>query len=186
LSDSLPFKHFSVLSLKQDLTLDGLTNIIEENGLIINGEELYSEYIVFRIVAEELITKDILTDQKWLQFFNKVSASNLLRSVKFVLSSCKQCCSKRMFSIVKSLWTDETNRLQMKTVESELVSLKFKMTCMEFHQFVTNEKHLLKATTSDQKYKFKGLSSNNNIRGKLHNKIFRLYLALYLKHKFKS
>jgi hypothetical protein len=74
---------------------------MEENVLIINGEELYSEYIVFQIVAEELITKDILTDQKWLQFFSKVSASNLLRSVKFVLSSCKQSCSKRMFSIVK-------------------------------------------------------------------------------------
>jgi hypothetical protein len=33
----------------------------------------------------------------------------------------------------------------------------FKMTCMEFHQFVTNVKHLLNAATSDQKYTFKGL-----------------------------
>jgi hypothetical protein len=62
----------------------------------------------------------------------------------------------------------------MKTLESELVSLKFKMTCMEFHQFVTNEKCLLKATTSDQKYKFKGLN-NSNIRGKL---ILQLVLNL--------
>jgi hypothetical protein len=37
------------------------------------------------------------------------------------------------------------------------VRLNLKMKWMEFNWFVTNEKHLLKAATSNQKYTFKGL-----------------------------
>jgi hypothetical protein len=41
---------------------------------------------------------------------------------------------------MKTLWTDEQNTLQIKTVESKLlVRLNFKMMCLEFHQFVSNE-----------------------------------------------
>jgi hypothetical protein len=37
---------------------------VEENGLIINGDEFYNEYTVFRNIAEELIKMDVLTDEK--------------------------------------------------------------------------------------------------------------------------
>jgi hypothetical protein len=44
--DSSLFKHFSVLSLKQDIPLVALTNTMEESGLKIDREELYNEYAV--------------------------------------------------------------------------------------------------------------------------------------------
>jgi hypothetical protein len=45
---------------------------MEENGLRIDGDELYSEYTVFLTVAEELIKPDVSTDQKWVNFSAKI------------------------------------------------------------------------------------------------------------------
>jgi hypothetical protein len=76
-----------------------------------------------------LLKKDVSTDQKWVQFFSKVSATNVLKIVKLVLSSpVINAAVKRLFSIKKNLWTDEQNRLPIKTVERVLyVRLNLKM-----------------------------------------------------------
>lgn len=64
---------------------------------------------------------------------------------------------------MKNLWADKRNRAQIKTVGSEfLVRLNFKVTCNVLQWFITNEKHLLKAVTSEQKKDFNNSSSSNN------------------------
>jgi hypothetical protein len=84
--DSSTFKH---LSLKQNITFDGLTNIMEENRLNIDGNKLWNELTLFRSVADELIKKGILTDQKWVQFFSKASAPDLLKIVQAYIKDKK-------------------------------------------------------------------------------------------------
>jgi hypothetical protein len=89
----------------------------------------------FKSVAEELNTKDVMTDYKWVPLFSKVTAPHLLKVVKFVLSiPVSNAAVKHTFSIMKNLCTNEQNRLKIK--------LNFEMTCTEFHRLVTNEKCL--------------------------------------------
>jgi hypothetical protein len=88
--DSSPFKNFSILSLKQDMTSEGLTNIVEANGLTIDKDELYSEHIVFRSVSEELSKEDVRTDQKWQSQCSKFAEN----CEDCFVCSCKQCCSR--------------------------------------------------------------------------------------------
>jgi hypothetical protein len=114
--------------LKEDISFDGLTNIMKENGLKIYGDELYNEYTM-----KSSLRAHVSTDQKRVQYYSKVSAPNLLKIVVCFVYSCSAIV-ECVFSIMKNLWTDDQNRLQIKTVESELaVRLNFKMMCVEFH-----------------------------------------------------
>jgi len=54
---------------------------------------------------------------------------------------------------MNNLWTDEKNRMEIKTVKAMLiVKTFFKETCTEFHDFLIGNQSLLKEIHSSNKY----------------------------------
>jgi hypothetical protein len=120
--------------LKEDISFDGLTNIMKENGLKIDGDELYNEYTMFQSAAEELIKSSCINRSEKGTILQKSQCSKFVENCTVCFVYSCSAIVECVFSIMKNLWTDDQNRLQIKTVESELaVRLNFKMMCVEFH-----------------------------------------------------
>ncbi len=57
----------------------------------------------------------------------------------------------RVFSIMKKVWTDERNRLNIKMIQLEIcIKMNFFLNCHQFKSFVENNDNLIKATKKTQ------------------------------------
>lgn len=60
---------------------------------------------------------------------------------------------ERVFSLIKTHWTDERNSLSIDTVKSIIQCvLNYKMSCIEFYNYIKGEKELLQKTKTSEKY----------------------------------
>lgn len=82
---------------------------------------------------------------------------NIQAVVSFVLSIPSSTgFVERIFSFMKSKWTDVRNKCSIELIRSELiVSLNYDMSCSEFYSAALKDKQLLAAARSQNKYHWK-------------------------------
>jgi hypothetical protein len=92
-----------------------------------------------------------------VDFFAKASASNLQLIVEYILSiPASNGHLKKMFSIMKDMYTDKRNPMRLEIVKAELcVHVNYNFMRLEPSEFVSKEKSLPKASRTKQKYNFK-------------------------------
>lgn len=106
----------------------------------VNDEELFDEYTCVRQYVEENVTTwanhDTVTDERWRELFThfdmrQIPTKNIRQLVEFSLAlPGTNAAVERMFSLVNSLWTEEKNRLEIKTVKAIItVKTHFSETC---------------------------------------------------------
>lgn len=116
---------------------------------------------LFTILSKVLHTLDPdgehSVDQRWVAFFEKCSAPNLLKIVECVLAiPVSNAFVEWVFSVMQNLWSEERNRMSSNLVKAKIcIKFNFKMSCMEIYDFVVNSKPLLKAAKSNTKYIWK-------------------------------
>lgn len=122
-------------------------------------DKLYDEFCLLRVVRPALVALTANVAERWVKFFSSMPDDNiqLFNIVSFVLSiPVSNAFCERVFSIMNQLWSDNRNLLSTELVKSELmIIINFHMACSEFYDFVRNEHDLLKAASTQQKYKFK-------------------------------
>lgn len=91
---------------------------------------------------------------KWKLFFKDNQAPNLLKILQYVLSiPVSNAGVERIFSVMGFIWTDERNRLSVESVRSELcICFNIPFSCTELKEKVKDNKKLLRAVSSNQKY----------------------------------
>ncbi|XP_043384623.1 zinc finger protein 572 isoform X4 [Chelonia mydas] len=162
------------LNLDGPLELDKLCALTTNLDIQVDGDELFTEMCTLNDVLPTLksLTNDpeltlcqeqqerhhrINVSEVWVEFFKHWEAPNLLKIVQHVLAiPPSNAFVERVFSVMKNLWTDERNRLQVDLVKAELfVHFNYKMTCAEFAGFLKTEaaKELVVAARKEQKYK---------------------------------
>jgi hypothetical protein len=62
---------------------------------------------------------------------------------------------ERVFSLMKKIWTDESNRMNINLIKAEIcIKTNFSMDCQEFKEFIKNNERLIKAVKSSYKYQY--------------------------------
>ncbi|KAL4141558.1 hypothetical protein QTP88_004182 [Uroleucon formosanum] len=102
----------------------------------------------FKILFYEII------DNILMQLNTRFQFPNFKTIVKFILCIPGLNANvERIFSNMNNLWTDEKNKMEIKTVKAMLiVKTFFKETCTEFHDFLIGNQSLLKEIYSSNKY----------------------------------
>ncbi|XP_039356465.1 uncharacterized protein LOC120382989 isoform X2 [Mauremys reevesii] len=170
------------LNLDRPLELDKLCALTTNLGIQVDGDELFTEMCTLNDVLPTLksLTNDaeltlfqeqqehhhrISVSEVWVEFFKHWEAPNLLKIVQHVLAiPPSNAFVERIFSVMKNLWTNERNELQVDLVKAELfVHFNYKMTCAEFAGFLKTEaaKELVVAARKEQKYKCEGMMGEN-------------------------
>lgn len=120
--------------------LKALTNFIQEN----KGEDEY---------------KDKLSHERWVKFFKscvsieQYSEFETMAQYLFAIPA-HNANIERIFSLIKSQWTDERNRLLIESVKSiALLKYNFKcVSCENFFYMIRNDRNFLERIRSGDKY----------------------------------
>ncbi|KAG6922670.1 zinc finger imprinted 3, partial [Chelydra serpentina] len=168
-SENSFYKLCAPLNMDRPLELDELCALATNLDIQVDGDELFTEMCTLNDVLPTLksSTNDAeLTlcrqqqehhnvSEVWVEFFKCCEAPNLLTIVQHVLAiPPSNRFVERIFSVMKNLWTDERNQLQVDMAKAELfVHFNYKMTCAEFAGFLKTEaaKELVAAARKYQK-----------------------------------
>lgn len=140
---------------------------LKEKGVVFDETKLFDQtmnlvrFIEQKQKENDLFFKECCND-KICQFFlaNKYNIdtySEILKIAEFFFSIPGHNANcERIFSLVKSQWTDERNRLSVKTVR-DLVSIKFnfnKLNCKQFYEYLLKPENLklLRNISASNKY----------------------------------
>ena len=142
-------------------TLDGILKVVELDVFKRVGEvddQLYTDLNVLQEVFTNLEGSSL---QKWTSFFqaHNTGKSCLFRIVSVFMSiPVSNAFVERVFSVMEKIWTDDRNRLQVNSVESELcVFFNLDIPCNAFNKYVLKKPNLLAALKSGKKYSFKAI-----------------------------
>lgn len=133
--------------------------------LNISMDELYEECVTVNSLLECLTTapqekekwQSKGTAEKWMQVLQSADLPNIQAVVSFVLSIPSSTgFVERIFSLMKTKWTDVRNKCSVDLIKSELIiTLNYDMPCSEFHTLVVKDKQMLAAARAQVKYKWK-------------------------------
>jgi hypothetical protein len=152
------FKLFSTLNLDSELVHEKVISIAEALNLEINVDKLFDECCDFnnKLISLPLNAKMLNTLNKWCELMKTESNNkpNLLKIIETVMAiPIGNDFVERVFSVMKNIWTDERNRLNICMVKAEICSkVNFSMTCNEFKVFASKNPKLLKDAKSNDKY----------------------------------
>ena len=126
-------------------------------------DQLYEECVTANSLLERLIPQEKEnwqgkgTAERWMQVLQTADLPNIKAAVSFVLSIPSSTgFVERIFSFMKSKWTDVRNKCSAELIKGELiVSLNYDMSCSEFYSAAVKDKPLLTAARSQRKYKWK-------------------------------
>jgi hypothetical protein len=148
------FKDLDCLDMK-DIDFKRIVSTAKKLKVDINGDNLYEEYCTLRkwLLINKL-SSNISLDQQWVKYFENNESPNLLSIIETVFSiPISNAFVERIFSIVKNLWTEERNRMNVNLVKSEVCCrINYNMSCMEFADYASKNVELLKACKSSTKY----------------------------------
>lgn len=142
-----------------------LNSKFKSNTPIISSDSLFDEVVYakqfYNDTARNKLWRENSTssEEKWIQLFKNfsdknISINNLQKIVEFIFCLPGTSASiERLFSIMKSVWSPERNRL----LESNVGALLFcktniNLTCSEFYDYIKSDKHFLNKVQSVDKY----------------------------------
>lgn len=134
--------------LKTKPKLQDFLNICLEFHIEINEDLLFEEYVELSEFYENLSQNviDMPIDKQWVFFFQSSVANNFekIASVVFAIPH-SNAMSERIFSLMTQAWRKERNKLNIKTLEAELmVKHNYTESCTEFAKYLkTNGSHIL-------------------------------------------
>ena len=125
---------------------------LKEKGVQIDDIKLFDEILNLSKYVSHQATKEN-TDQpihkKWVMFFSSCNIScavELLRVAQFFFAiPAHNANVERVFSIINAQWSKERNRLTIDSVRMlTAVKVNLSMTCVEFYDYISKHKDLLK------------------------------------------
>lgn len=131
--------------------------ICEDFHIEINEDLLFEEYVTLLDFMENSPGNfdELTADQRWVAYFKKSNAPILLKICSVVFSlPHSNAMSERIFSLMGLAWRKERNKLDIKTLEAELmVKHNFNLSCQEFATFLKKDgANIIKKVKSSQKY----------------------------------
>lgn len=143
--------------LRNKPKLEDFLKICSDFSIEINEDLLFEEYVELSEFYENLPTNviDMPIDKQWVFFFQNHVAANFekIASVVFAIPH-SNAMSERIFSLMTHAWRKERNRLNIKTLEAELmVKHNFTESCIEFATYLKRDgDDILKNAKSGGKY----------------------------------
>jgi len=145
--------------LERNLNHKDLIEICKSINLVIDYDKLYDECVQINYVMNNFNShnKGISHDLKWGKLLQLYNCPNLEQIIEIVLViPIGNDYVERIFSVMKKVWKDDRNHLNVNVVKAELcVKLNFNMLCRDFYLYVKNNEELLSLVKSDKKYKRK-------------------------------
>jgi hypothetical protein len=153
-----PFKLFSSLNLDKDLTYDELIKVSQMLNISVDKDTLFDEMNSFNCFLNNLDVKEKSMDtvSKYCKILSKTDYKNLMKIIETVMAiPIGNDFVERVFSLMKKIWTDERNRMNINIIKAEIcIKTNFSMDCQEFKEFIKNNERLIKAVKSSHKYQY--------------------------------
>lgn len=167
---SKPMEHLKIFnwmlldSMPDYTDLQDCFSYLETKNVHFDENVLFSEYSLLKnILSENKLLLDTNFKQKrccmkWVQIFSNIAFKEqyveLLKCCQYVFSlPSNNATVERVFSMMNIQWTDERNRLDIKTVENILICLKNNnLSCSEFSEYLKNQNSLLLKAAKSDKY----------------------------------
>lgn len=145
---------------KDDINFNDFLNVSTNFGIDVNEDLLFEEFILLQEYLKKCNASNSLTsesaDQQWVNFFRENNAPNFENICNVIFSiPHSNAVSERIFSLMTTAWRKERNRLNLHTLEAELmIKHNFAMTCNEFVQYLKSSKgeDILSKISSYDKY----------------------------------
>ncbi|CAH1115436.1 unnamed protein product [Psylliodes chrysocephalus] len=146
-----------ILKKSQTLSLENFIKIASDFKIDIDEDMLFKEFVKLQYFIQNDLNEEEDIDQRWVAFFkNNSPANNFERLCNTILSiPHSNASSERIFSLMTTAWRKEKNKLDIKTLEAELmIKTNFKMSCKDFILFLKtgNADDILRKVSSCQKY----------------------------------
>lgn len=161
------FKEFAFMELKTIPGFDSFSDLNNKYQILRehNLDEFFTEYTKFKkyimSISESLTT--LSTVEKWQKILINNNFPNIEKIASFIFSiPHSNASSERIFSCSSFLWRKERNKLDINSVEAELmIKTNFNFSCKEFKDFLLNSnigKKVLTEVRKNEKY----VNSKNN------------------------
>lgn len=165
--DDKPFQLFAIFNLNEDaFCFEAVIKVVQRLQIELNEDTLFDEIHTVKTFLPVMKESDLAVDKKWVQIFNSHNLKELSKVVGATLTmSVSNAFVESIFSVMGNIRKDERNRMSVELVKAEICTkFNYKMTCQEFHQFVShpNQTPLLKSVSASSKYTFKFKDNNQN------------------------
>lgn len=144
------------MMLKNKPKLKDFLKICSDFSIEVDEDLLFDEYIelseFYEDIPENVI--DMTVDKQWVFFFQNHVAANFEKIANFVFAiPHSNAMSERIFSLMTNAWRKERNKLNIKTLEAELmIKHNFTESCIEFAKYLKRDgNHILEKCKSSWK-----------------------------------
>jgi hypothetical protein len=147
------YETLKIFQLRNKLNFVDFSKVIEDFKIPdIDMDAFYVHLKSFREKIAENEFDDI--EKIWIKFMNAFSVPNTEKIINFVFAlPHSNAMSERIFSLMFYAWRKDRNRMNVETVEGELlIKSNFKHSCKEFYNFILSNEKLLKQISSSEKY----------------------------------
>lgn len=136
-----------------------------------NSSAVFEQYVKKYCTDEKLTewrTNGLATEDRWVAIFKHMEAEHVpfdqfSRIIEFILCFPGSSAPvERVFAKAKKVWKQESSSLQITTLASILhVKINMDWSCINFYEFLKDERELLRKISSQDKYNFKQTEPEN-------------------------
>jgi hypothetical protein len=152
------YERFTALNLENPLDYNSIIEIVNYFNLDVDKNSLFDECFLLNDKLKNLTQehKSLEIDKLWCLMLKNGNLQNLRKIVECVLAiPVSNAFVERVFSIMKNLWSDERNKLNVDLIKAEIcIKINFNLSCSEFAEYIKTNYQLLSAAKSSNKYKF--------------------------------
>ena len=156
--DSSLHSKISKLDLSSDVPFEEFSAAVQACKLKdINMDDLYEEYGTVKASLSSPEMTQAKSEERYLKLLKKkdVPLPNLKKVSAYIFSiPCSNAHTERVFSMMKTTWRDERNRLEIDSVQAELqICINYTEDCTDMYKVFLSERRLLEAARKSVKYK---------------------------------
>jgi hypothetical protein len=146
------------MNLDSPLNYENICEISKKFKIICDLDSLFDEMISFNRALLELENnqKDLDCISKYCKILSTDNFPNLLKIVESVMAvPLGNDFVERVFSHMKKIWTDERSQLSIPLIKAEIcIKNNFSINCLDFKNYIKDNKKCIKAVKSSTKYSF--------------------------------